>query len=367
MIEHFDEKTLNSFKIDGLTGVGNLLGFFDWVNQQIERSVAPYSIIALDIIGLEGINEKLGRSAGDAAIRWISYVIKEETRGQIYRAGDEFLITLTKGSHEDHAAEGRQIYEKLLQETERVNLQSPPANFAIIHYDQLIEHSPEDVLGAYYGALYYLKEQPDVSYKTFYAADMEPVMGLMKYIVRHTIIRLLSFGGMLEQSRQLAYTDSISGLPNIRAALENLSTAILQAEISKQPCSILLIDGDDLKPYNNISYAAGDEMIKRLGTMLKGALRPNDFLARWRYGDEFLVLLPNTAMREAKLVGERMRNLVQEGSMKWIYPITISLGAASFTKHGENSDELVAKAEKALNQAKRMGKNRLVEADPVSI
>ena len=62
-----------------------------------------------------------------------------------------------------------------------------------------------------------------------------------------------------------------------------------------------------------------------------------------------------------------MRNLVQEGSMKWIYPITISLGAASFTKHGENSDELVAKAEKALNQAKRMGKNRLVEADPVSI
>jgi GGDEF domain-containing protein len=62
-----------------------------------------------------------------------------------------------------------------------------------------------------------------------------------------------------------------------------------------------------------------------------------------------------------------MRKLVQEGSKKWKHPISISLGAATFAKHGENSDELVAKAEKALNQAKRMGKNRLVEADPVSI
>jgi diguanylate cyclase (GGDEF)-like protein len=352
-------------KKDEVTGVGNLLGFIEWVDQRTKDPTSPYTIVALDIIGLKDVNDDFGRTAGDTALRWVSYVLKEETQAPIFRAGDEFLITLTSGTHKDHSAEGKRIYNRLIQNAEQVNLQSPPANFAVIHYDQIIEYSPEDVLGAYYSALFQLKQKPEVFFEVFHAANMKPVIGFMRYIVKHTIGRLLSFGTVLEQSRQMAYTDTISELPNMRAALEGLDTAILQAELSKQPFVILLIDGDNLKPYNNISYAAGDAMIKRLASTLKTALRPNDFLARWRYGDEFIVILPDTDMGEAKLVGERMRQSIQEGAKTWVFPITISLGAASFPKNGGTANALIEMAENALHQAKGRGKNQLVEASPI--
>ena len=354
-------------KKDEITGVGNLLGFIEWVEQRTKNPASPYTIIALDIIDLKDVNDDFGRAAGDAALRWVSYVLKEETQAPIFRSGDEFLITLTSGTHKDHAAEGKRIYDRLIQNAERVNLQSPPANFAVIHFDQVIEYSPEDVLGAYYSALFQLKQKPEVSFEVFHAANMKPVIGFMRYIVKHTIGRLLSFGSVLQQSRQMAYTDSISELPNMRAALESLDTAILQAELSKQPFVILLIDGDNLKPYNNISYAAGDAMIKRLAAILKTALRPNDFLARWRTGDEFIVILPSTGMGEAKAVGERMRQSVEVCTKNWAFQITISLGAASFPKNGETTNDLIEMAENALAQAKGRGKNQLVEASPISL
>ncbi len=354
-------------KKDEVTGVGNLLGFIDWIDQRTKNSTSPYTIIALDIIGLKDLNDDFGRTAGDTALRWVSYVLKEETQAPIFRAGDEFLITLTRGTHKDHATEGIRIYDRLIQNADRVNLQSPPANFAVIHYDQIIEYSAEDVLGAYYSALFQLKQKPEVSFEVFHAANMKPMIGFIRYIVKHTIGRLLSFGTVLERSRHLAYTDSISELPNMRAALENLDTAFLQAEQSKQPFVILLIDGDNLKPYNDISYAAGDAMIKRLASTLKTALRPNDFLARWRTGDEFIVILPSTGMGEAKTVGERMRQSIEISSKNWVSPITISLGAASFPKSGKTTNDLVGMAENALHQAKEKGKNQLVEASPISL
>lgn len=354
-------------KKDEVTGVGNLLGFIEWVDQQTNNPTSPYTIIVLGIISLKDLNDDFGRAAGDAALRWISYVLKEETQAPIFRAGDEFLITLTSGTHKDHAAEGKRIYDRLIQNADRVNLQSPPANFAVIHYDQIIEYSLEDVLGAYYSALFQLKQKPGASFEIFHAANMKPVIGFMYYIVKHMTGRLLSFGTVLEQSRQMAYTDLISELPNMRAALESLDTAILQAELSKQPFVILLIDGDNLKPYNDISYAAGDAMIKRLASTLKTALRPKDFLARWRTGDEFIVILPDTVMEEAKLVGERMRQSIQEGSKAWAFPITISLGAANFPKNGKTANDLVGMAENGLHQAKTRGKNQLVEASPISL
>jgi diguanylate cyclase (GGDEF)-like protein len=108
-------------------------------------------------------------------------------------------------------------------------------------------------------------------------------------------------------------------------------------------------------------------MIKRLASTLKTALRPNDFIARWRYGDEFIVILPDTVMGAAKLVGERMRQSIQERSKTWAFPITISLGAASFPKNGETATDLVGMAENALHQAKGRGKNQLVVASPISL
>ena len=83
-------------------------------------------------------------------------------------------------------------------------------------------------------------------------------------------------------AQQVAYTDTVSNLPNMRAALINLEEVLQNARTKGQPFSILLIDGDNLRAANLISYAAGDEIIPAMGTLFQQNLRPGDYVARWR-------------------------------------------------------------------------------------
>ena len=100
-------------------------------------------------------------------------------------------------------------------------------------------------------------------------------------------------------------------------------------------------------------------MIQRLGTTLASRLRPGDFLARWRVGDEFLVILPGTSTEQAGLVGERLCQTVHEASQDWAIPVTVSIGVASFPKHA-TAAALLDEAEAANKEAKQRGKNRVV-------
>ena len=133
--------------------------------------------------------------------------------------------------------------------------------------------------------------------------------------------------------------------------------------VPKQPFSILLLDGDELTRYNNISYAAGDEMIHKISVILSERLRPGDFVARWRAGDEFISILPNTTSPGAMVVGTRFCAAIREASQAWRFPTSITIGVATFPKHGQTVDELVDKAEGALKKGKDMGKNRVVLAE----
>ena len=121
-----------------------------------------------------------------------------------------------------------------------------------------------------------------------------------------------------------------------------------------------MIDGDDLRRYNQISYAAGDEMIQWLGATLRDQLRPGDFLARWRVGDEFLVLLPATPLGQAAAVGSRLCRAVQQASEGWPLPVTISIGVAEYPRHGTDEVGLLRQAEAANDRAKALGKNCVV-------
>jgi diguanylate cyclase (GGDEF)-like protein len=125
-----------------------------------------------------------------------------------------------------------------------------------------------------------------------------------------------------------------------------------------------LIDGDNFRAYNNtINYAAGDEAICKMSAVLKQNLRPNDCVARWRNGDEFLVILPDTTGEDAKKIGERFRMAVKTASQDWKIPLTISTGIASFPENGEDLKLLIDKAEAANKRAKQQGKDQVILAD----
>ena len=128
----------------------------------------------------------------------------------------------------------------------------------------------------------------------------------------------------------------------MKAALLNLEQTLQNANSNQQHFSLFLIDGDNIRAYNDINYAVGDEMIREMSAVFKNNLRPNDFVARWRTGDEFVVILPNTPSEAAKIIAERFRLAVKEASKSWIFPTTISIGVASYPVHGDNTDSLIA-------------------------
>jgi len=142
-----------------------------------------------------------------------------------------------------------------------------------------------------------------------------------------------------------------------------MEKAIKDASATNQPFAILMIDGDNLRLFNSISYAAGDEAIQNMGRVLSEHLRPGDFLARWRTGDEFIAILPNTSSEGAKIVGERCCSALREASKTWKFPTSISIGIAMYPKHGERINTLADAAEAANKHAKDKGKDRVILAE----
>ena len=171
--------------------------------------------------------------------------------------------------------------------------------------------------------------------------------------------RLLSFASRLDATHQIAYLDPVTQLPNSIAAEREMKRAIQQSQRTNEEFSILFVDGDNLRLYNDISYSAGDDMLKRLAELLLTHLRPGDFIARWRVGDEFLVLLPATTKEGAFVVAERLRFEVESRSKEWEIPVTISIGIAAYPLDGTNTEELLLAIEKALKLSKDKGKNQI--------
>ncbi|MFT3892488.1 MAG: GGDEF domain-containing protein [Anaerolineales bacterium] len=132
--------------------------------------------------------------------------------------------------------------------------------------------------------------------------------------------------------------------------------------LDQRQLSICLIDGDSLKRYNSKGYSAGDDVIRKITQTLSTALRPSDFLGRWRMGDEFIVILPGTEVDKAAMVAERLRESIERASKGWLFPTSISIGVSYYPKHGYTADKLIEAAEKALALAKMSGKNRVIVA-----
>ncbi len=345
---------------DSNTGAENLLAFVEWLLVKTKEEIfKPFTLISIDVVGLRQINDEYGYAAGDAVLRWITLVLQEEADARVYRiGGDEFVGVLSAGTKKEHTELCNRVLIRLEEEAEQVNLSSHPAHAAMIHFSKRKESSPEDFLGIVYGAMLEVKSSPDRTFKVY---DEQITLSdtTWQELINDMIRRMVSLGSILDKSQKLASTDPLSGLPNMLAAEEKCESLIQIGQAGGGKFTVLLIDGDDLKNYNNISYLAGDVMIGRLGKVLAGEMRPTDFVARWRTGDEFLILLPDTAIEQAVLVGNRLRESVIAGSQDWEIPVTISIGVSGYPEHGKTIAELIQQAEKGLKKAKDQGKNQV--------
>jgi diguanylate cyclase (GGDEF)-like protein len=162
-----------------------------------------------------------------------------------------------------------------------------------------------------------------------------------------------------EELERLSTTDILTGLGNRRHLMNLLPQEIERARRAGQPFSILMLDVDHFKEYNDEhGHQAGDEVLARVGTVLHGSIRPYDCAARYG-GEEFLVVLSGVSLDDARECAERIRKKVQ-GERFDGRTVTVSIGVAEYPTHGESENAIIAQADAALFRAKRAGRDRVV-------
>lgn len=164
-----------------------------------------------------------------------------------------------------------------------------------------------------------------------------------------------------EELARLSITDGLTGLSNRRHLMEVLTIELHRARRTNRSFSVLMADVDHFKKYNDANgHLAGDEVLKRVGAILRESARTVDCSARYG-GEEFFVLLPDTTLDGAAEFADRIRaRLVAEP-----FPggtVTLSIGIAEFPAHGDTPDAVIASADAALYRAKREGRDRVTRA-----
>jgi diguanylate cyclase (GGDEF)-like protein len=164
-----------------------------------------------------------------------------------------------------------------------------------------------------------------------------------------------------EELERLSTSDALTGLYNRRYLTQRLSEELVRSYRHKGSFSVLMADVDEFKMYNDaFGHPAGDEVLKKVATILLGSTRSVDCTARYG-GEEFAVLLTGTRGDVAADVAERIRARVEAQEFAG-RKITLSIGIAEFPDNGQTADEVISSADEALYAAKRNGRNRVVRA-----
>jgi diguanylate cyclase (GGDEF)-like protein len=192
-----------------------------------------------------------------------------------------------------------------------------------------------------------------------FAAQIAPVL-LVAYIV--TMFSAdIRYG--LSKAKMLSETDELTGLPNMRGFSIAANRLFGQAQRYNRPATVMMIDSDNLKTVNDTyGHEAGNRLLKQLTRLAQAELRYTDILARYG-GDEFIVLLPETPSKGALEVAERIRDAVAGMPLELDgkkVASSVSIGIASLPQDGGNLDSLVARADRAMYQAKQSGRNRVL-------
>ena len=205
------------------------------------------------------------------------------------------------------------------------------------------------------------KDMARLAYWGGFAAQIAPVI-LVAYI---TTMFSADIRYGLSRAKLLSETDELTGLYNMRGFVVIASRLFAQAQRYERASSFLMVDSDSLKQVNDThGHEAGNRLLQHLVKALQGQLRATDVAARYG-GDEFVVMLPDTPARGALEVAERIRLAVESAPFAVAsgrVPCTVSIGLASFPQDGRNIEALLARADRALYEAKEGGRNRVAPA-----
>lgn len=169
---------------------------------------------------------------------------------------------------------------------------------------------------------------------------------------------------LYEQAVIKTHKDSLTDLWNHGYFQYLLQVELEKAKANKTPLSLIMVDIDDFKVYNDsLGHQIGDKVLKELALLLKNQSRKMDHLCRYG-GEEFTVILPQTDKKEALMIAGRLREHIKSYafSHEEVLPhkkLTVSLGVATFPEDGSSAASLISSSDKAMYQAKYKGKNTI--------
>jgi len=183
----------------------------------------------------------------------------------------------------------------------------------------------------------------------------------MLSIVARSAAQALENADLHKKTEELTIVDELTDTYNYRYFIQKLQEEKRRATRYSLPLSLIMVDIDHFKKLNDTyGHESGNIVLKKLSDIIKGCIRDVDIFVRYG-GEEFAVILPQTAQNEATVIGERIREQVEDaifnvGKASGLR-ITVSVGVTSFPENGKSQEELVSIADQALYRAKGEGRN----------
>jgi diguanylate cyclase len=175
----------------------------------------------------------------------------------------------------------------------------------------------------------------------------------------------------LKLAEQHSNTDALTGLANRRALEEFVRSAQITSMETGEPLSILMIDIDHFKKFNDsFGHQVGDQVLRLVAKVLQENVRGDDLAARYG-GEELMAVLPGTAVDICAEIAERIRRRISEARLtrratgEEISSVTVSIGVAQF-RLAESAEMMIERCDRALYQAKRSGRNRTITESDIA-
>lgn len=329
---------------DDLTGLSNFAKFFTDDFKTVFGESG--TLLLIKIKSLQRLNELNGRPVGDRFLSEIGKYLKSNVTFTNYRHEGNGFLVVYKQLDTSYALAHQSALETILQEL----VAEYDVPFVSLYCKIIPYKKPIRSVADYYQLYYEMtskSQKPHDNRKVLYHV-LEDLSTKVNNMIKH-----------YDCVKDYALMDEVSKLPNSKCAQMFLETI----DQKYDNYAIILIDGDNLRQYNDISYSQGNYAIRTIAGLIQKSIRKTDRVFRWLCGDEFLVVACDIEKADVEVLSERIRTTVEDYYKGSFIPTTVSLGVAQYPYDGSDIHEILERAEEANRQAKNLGKNRIIFHD----